>query len=71
MRTERQMRNRTLVSAYIEEADRDRLVPLARDEDRSVSAVVRGALRAELARSDERRSPGKTSSRSTEAKPPS
>ena len=44
-----------LVATYIDERDRDRLYLLASEEDRSVAAVIRRALRAGLARSEERR----------------
>jgi hypothetical protein len=42
---------RALIAARIDRTERDRLFTLARAEDRSVSAVVRRALRAELERS--------------------
>jgi hypothetical protein len=48
-------KDRALVSAYVNLEERDQLFSLAREEDRSVSAVVRRALRAELARSQEKR----------------
>lgn len=51
----RRMRDRSLVSAYIDAEERERLYTLAREEDRSASAILRRALRAELARSEERR----------------
>jgi predicted transcriptional regulator len=46
---------RSLIGAYIDTHERDRLYLLAQAEDRSVSALIRRALRAELARSEERR----------------
>jgi post-segregation antitoxin (ccd killing protein) len=59
VRVKQQIQNRTkdraLVAAYVNLDERDLLFRLAREEDRSVSAVVRRALRAELARSQEQR----------------
>ena len=44
-------KERALVAAYLDLDERERLFTLARLEDRSVSAVVRRAVRAELERS--------------------
>jgi predicted transcriptional regulator len=45
---------RVHVGAFVDREQRRQLVELAREEDRSVSAVVRRALQAELERQDAR-----------------
>jgi predicted transcriptional regulator len=47
-------RKRVPLGAFIDAGQRERLVELARQEDRSVSSIVRKALAAELERHDER-----------------
>jgi post-segregation antitoxin (ccd killing protein) len=44
-------KERALVAAYVDLDEREELFTLARLQDRSVSAIVRRALRAELDRS--------------------
>ena len=49
------VRERALVAAHVDVEERRRLFELARLEDRSVSAILRRAVRAELERSEEER----------------
>ena len=50
-------RKRVALGAFVDAEQRRQLVELARREDRSVSAVVRRALQAELERHDEQVAP--------------
>jgi post-segregation antitoxin (ccd killing protein) len=50
-------RRRVALGAFVDVEQRRQLVELAKAEDRSVSAVVRRALAAELERHDERVTP--------------
>ena len=51
---ESRAKERVLVAAYVDADERDRLFRLARIEDRSVSAVLRRALTAELQKAQAR-----------------